>query len=373
MKHHSRTLILLLCLSLLLVPSVSASDDDAIADIEAVVAAMEQAVLDGDGEAYLAHVDLTTDPLFAQEHIMWVEDWETSGTLEDFSLTVEDIAVNADSEDTANANFTMTWLNTDFEERTAEYPVQFRLVDDEWLYGGEYWLNFEADHFVIKVMPGMEAGAEELLPLLPDIYEHVTTSLDYEPTVKNEIKLYPSAEALVANVWLSLPPIRGWNEPAEAIKFYYTPGDPRNQSVVAHEFTHFLSFDQAGGNSYSRRPWWLEEGLAQLMGSEFWTEADREEYLQRSRDWLETDELADWASMSDFNETPFDLWRFVYPQGYAFSLFITEEFGEELRNEWLDAMAVEMDIEEASESVLGLTFDELDAQFVEWLAAVPVQ
>jgi hypothetical protein len=61
------------------------------------------------------------------------------------------------------------------------------------------------------------------------------------------------------------------------------------------------------------------------------------------------------------------LWQFVYPQGYAMVRFITERYGDEKRNAWLAAMAIDMDIDQATPTVLGPTFDELDVAFRAWL------
>ena len=72
--------------------------------------------------------------------------------------------------------------------------------------------------------------------------------------------------------------------------------------------------------------------------------------------------------MAVFEETPVELWEFVYPQGYAMVAFVTERFGADRRNDWLAAMATEMDIDAATPAELGRSFDRLDAGFRDWLA-----
>jgi hypothetical protein len=72
--------------------------------------------------------------------------------------------------------------------------------------------------------------------------------------------------------------------------------------------------------------------------------------------------------MAMFEETPLELWPFVYSQGYAMVRYVSEELGVEERNAWLAAMATEMDIEQATEAVLGRSFDRLDRGFRAWLA-----
>ncbi|HET9852985.1 MAG TPA: hypothetical protein VFP56_10825, partial [Candidatus Limnocylindrales bacterium] len=63
-------------------------------------------------------------------------------------------------------------------------------------------------------------------------------------------------------------------------------------------------------------------------------------------------------------------WRNVYPQGYAMVRFVTQRFGRDSRNAWLAKMATEMDIDAATPAVLGLSFDDLDSAFREWLTQI---
>ena len=88
--------------------------------------------------------------------------------------------------------------------------------------------------------------------------------------------------------------------------------------------------------------------------------------LMNTQSWLANDELVDWAELADFNTTPVELWAYVYIQGYSFVRFLTEEYGQDTRNQWLYATG-ELDIEVATEQVFDLSFDELDARFREWL------
>jgi hypothetical protein len=71
--------------------------------------------------------------------------------------------------------------------------------------------------------------------------------------------------------------------------------------------------------------------------------------------------------MAVFEVTPLELWRYVYPQGYAMVTFVTEAYGAPKRNAWLAAMATEMTIDEATPAVLGVSFDELDGAFRAWV------
>jgi ketosteroid isomerase-like protein len=354
-------ILALMCALPMINVGAQASDE---AQIRQLLDDMTAAVLDQDQALYLSHVDLS-EPHFALEHTRWSDEWASERIIKKFSLSARDILVEGDE---ATAMLAMRWQTRDNPDRwEADYPVVFRRGEDgDWRYAGEQWVTFESEHFEVLAMPGLEETAQALLPSLPAIYDYVTTSMDYAPAERNVIKLYNSSEALVATTLLSLPIIQGWNEPGESLKLFAEEGYIA-EGGLAHEFTHFITFEMAG-TAHSRMPWWLEEGLAQYNGSYFWGEQGADDYLAITQDAAAHGGLVEWELMSVFEATPVDLWYAVYPQGYAFARYVTETYGIEQRNAWIKAMAVEMDIYEASEAVLGKPFDELDGEFQEWLA-----
>jgi len=115
-------------------------------------------------------------------------------------------------------------------------------------------------------------------------------------------------------------------------------------------------------------PWWLDEGIATYVGSQV-SGIPEDDRLAQVKAWAADGRLAPWAEMGVFEETPLELWPFAYSQGYAMVRFVTEEIGIGQRNAWLAAMATEMDIDEATDAVLGRSFDQLDREFRAWLAA----
>ena len=115
-------------------------------------------------------------------------------------------------------------------------------------------------------------------------------------------------------------------------------------------------------------PWWLAEGMAEYVASDYWTFTERRLRLAQARQWQQAGGLVTWEAISRFEDTPERLWPYVYIQGYAFARYVTETYGAGLRNEWLRAMA-DASLEEATPAVLGMPFEELDAGFLGWLAA----
>ncbi len=338
------------------------ADEDALL---ALVDAMTDAILSQDRDTYVNYVNLS-DPIFLSEHTYWIDDWMDGKPMDRFSMTLTDISV---TEDTATALMTIVWARQpDVSYREAEFPALFvRADDDAWQYAGGAWHTLETEHFLVHVFPGMELVAEELILMLPEVYDHATTSLNHVPEAQMHIKLYDHADDLGAMIALSLPQIRGWNEPGESLKLLVLPGEAPSAAVLAHELTHFLTFDMADTTS-GNYPWWISEGICEYVASQYWTQERLTDRMETVQFLAETGQLAPWDRITDFESTPVELWRFVYPQGYVFVRYVTEVYGEDARNEWLWEMAGDNMIEAATESVFGITFEELEQGFLGWLA-----
>jgi ketosteroid isomerase-like protein len=372
---YSRQLVLIWIVLVLLVAALpagllpyriaaqTASGDDEEA-ITSLVAAMEGAVQRQDRDAYLSHVDLS-DPVFAREQAYWVDDWKRIETRDGFGMSVSTIRVEGDQ---ATAALEIAWTQPDSTPRSARFPARFvRGTDGAWRYAGEAWVTVETEHFRVHAFPRMGQAAQKLATALPALYCHVTTGLDYQPSSMIEIKLYDTPDNMGATIALSLPPIHGWNEPGQSLKMLARPDAMPSPATLAHELTHFVMFDMAG-TTFGQYPWWLVEGVAQYMASDYWDAKQSVDTVQQVRDLSAAGELVDWSAISDFDMTPVVLWSYVYPQGYAFVVYVTEAFGPDARNAWLRDMAIEMNLDAASQAALRIPFEELDRGFRAWLA-----
>ena len=342
------------------------------AEIEFLVASMAANVRIGNRSDYLALVDLT-DPGFALEHSRLADEWSGLHPVPDYALTVADVEIDGD---TATGSLTATWTNFEGDARTATWLGSFGrggsggTGGSGWRYAGEVWETTDVPHFEVRIAPGLEAELPRVTADLPAVYDHVTDALDYVPGASLVIKLYADGPDLAANTLLSLPDIRGWNEPGEALKLRVDPEDPYMTSVIAHEMTHFASFDRAG-TKRTKMPWWLDEGLASYVARKFDTiQSGSDPALETVAGWQADGTLVDWDRMAVYETTPMELWRNVYPQGYAMVRFVTQRFGRDARNEWLAKMATEMDIDAATPAVLGVSFEDLDKGFREWLTQI---
>ncbi len=361
----SALLIALLALAMLASPAAAQPGDPGdVPAIETLVAAMRDAILAQDRATYLEYVDLS-NPLFRREHTYWIADWATGAALDRFKLQVDYIRVTGD---TATGTLTLLWAHApDVSYRQAEFPALFvRDAEGQWRFAGGAWETLTTEHFLIHVFPGMEPVAEAVIAMLPEIYDHATGSLDYVPDTVMHIKLYDHPDDIAALTALSLPPFSGWNEPGEALKMLVLPGETPSAAVLAHELAHFLTFEMAG-TTRGNYPWWLTEGISEYVASEYWPEPYRVQRMNTVALWAATDRLAPWDAIADFEETPHELWRYVYPQSYAFVRFVTEEYGSAARNAWITALARDMDLDAATQATFDLPFDALDTAFKTWL------
>jgi hypothetical protein len=331
--------------------------------VEELLDSMERAVLARDREAYLLLVD-PSDPVFALEHGRWADEWATRNPVRTYSLDVADVVTRDGG---AVGELTVTWAHDgEKEPRTATFAAQFAEGPDGWRYAGEHWTSTQAPHFLVLAEPGFEDDVPTIVADLPDVFEHVTTELGYEPSASLQIKEYRDGAALAANTLLSLPEVLGWNEPGEALKLALAPGYPP-AFVIAHEFTHFAGFDRAGTRR-SLMPWWLDEGIAVFVAEKFGNQAVNRDYLREAVGWYEAGELQPWSELAVFEETPRELWRFAYGQGYALVRYVTDTYGRDARNAWLASMATELTIDAATPTAFGVSFDDLDRGFRDWLA-----
>lgn len=361
MKRLIFLLIFLLVSALIHAQEIPAEDQ--IVDL---VDAMEAAVLAGDADLYLSYVDLS-EANFAVEHTNWANDWAEGEYLTDFAFEITEIEVERRG---ATGLLSIDYTTT-LEENpgmSIQIPVRFSYdsENEQWLFAGEDWVSRDIFYFQIHAAPGLEDVVQSLVLQLPSIYQRVANTYGHFPDAQMQIKLYRSREELSTMTLLSLPAISGWNEPNESLKSIGTNPDAL-PGIVAHEFTHFLTFDQAG-QTHGMMPWWLAEGIATYLAQSFDGRGDDRytDWLTTAIGWLRTRQFMAWEDLADYESVPVEQWGFAYIQGYTFVYYVTETYGERLRNDWLHAMAEE-DIDTATEAVFEMPFEELDQLFKVWL------
>ncbi len=357
-------------------PTPPAAGDSAGA-IARLVDALQSAVLRRDPAAYLALID-PADPVFALEQRHWVEDWDAPGVVLRFALAIRNLTLAADHQ-TASADLTMTWGTlTDIQtSRVADFPVRFtRGADGQWRYAGEDWVvTVEAGPFLVRAMPGLEATADTVAALLPEVYAHVTQALDHTPAGPLEVRLYDNPWTLIATTRLSLASAPdGWSAPGEALKIMAggagqaadagEPGDA-DEATFAYHFARYTLYDLAGGTT-GNLPLWALEGTAEVVAARYWTQADRNAWLLQLQERRRAEGLVNWDTLAAPGRLAGRLNDDARLQGYGLLHYVGETYGDTARNTWLRALASGTP-EEATLSALGVTFAALNEGFLAWL------
>jgi len=286
-------------------------------------------------------------------------------------------------------------------DRSVSYPVLFERQGDRWLFRGERWIEvrLDPDHAIandsedadasrppspavvspstrdnlVLCFPGYEDLAKRAAEVLPEVRAHVDDGFERDVPHPQVVKIYPTMRHLQASIYLSyVDGLAGWNEPKEAIKILGRPGSSRAslRTLLAHEYGHVATFEL--GPKATDIAWWALEGVAELS-SEGFRARGRRDVDRRVQQWSADRDLAEFASISDFRNTPKEVMRHVYTQGHHMVGYISERFGRTRRNEWFHAMANGASIDEATRSVLGISggFGQLDIDWRAELRGVP--
>jgi hypothetical protein len=348
-----------------------AEDPEALAaELHSLLRQMEAAVSTADIEAYMALVD-DSDACFATEQAAWAKDLLRQPP-ERFTMTLEDEPkIRADG--SAVVKVRSTWRMPGDSERFVALPTRFIRRGDgagsAWSYAGEDWVVVEGDMVrVFYLGSGLDQVAKRVMEVMPEVREHVTEGFELEGKAEftqrvQEVKLYPTMKHLQHSIYLSYTePLGGWNEPGESIKLLAQAGTSARhlRVVLAHELGHVCSFEL--GPKANDAPWWVLEGVAELAAERFsggFRLTDR-----MVRRWHDTGNLIEWHRLSDFHGEAISHMRHVYSQGHHMLAFITDRYGRTQRNQWLTAMANGASLDDATREVLGLSFEQLDRDWV---------
>jgi hypothetical protein len=342
-------------------------DDLVRTRIELTLAAMSGAAMAGNQEAYLAMV-CAADPVFHAEQKAWAADLERHLPERlDFALTSElDLA----GED-ATANLRITWQMPEGRVRTVSYPARFTRNGDAWLYAGEHWQSTAGDRVLVMHGRDQREVAQNAAGALPEIREHIIAEMGLEDDEEiaervQQIKIYTSVTHLQFSIYMSYTDgLAGWNEPGESIKLLVSRDIGRRslRMLLGHEYGHVASFQY--GPRATDMPWWILEGVAELMAERWASNGERTD--RTIRQWAATGQLRDWDLLADFRGEALNHTLHVYRQGHQMMRFMTERFGKDARNRWMIELSQGATLDEATRKLFDMSFAELDALWREGL------
>lgn len=365
--------------------SVACADSPLPADaiesirVNQVISAMESAIAKADIGAYMALVD-PSDAVFATEQRAWITDLQ-SHPVDDVEITIAwSEPVRLQSDGSAIAPIEIAWhVEGEELDRHFAYQALFEpvgAVNGQWIFAGRAWDIFDGDTPGVRVYS--DYVHEELAYLCADRVEHLRDKIaenmgfDYSQTEPKEVvvKVYPDMSSLQASIYLSYTDrLSGWNEPGESIKILgrenYTT--ERLDPLLAHEIGHAVSFEF--GPEINLAPWWTLEGIAEVASGLF--RDSWESKNKRIVNLAKKDDLREWSLLSDFRGEANNHAMYVYLQGWSMIDYIDRIHTIEKRNLWFAQLGEGATLEEASVSVLGITFEQLDRKWNESLLNWP--
>jgi len=137
------------------------------------------------------------------------------------------------------------------------------------------WEEIKSPHFFVYYYRGEESFAQKIVNFAEQVYPRITTDLGYRPTSKTPIiiKNYDDTSGGYTSLLEGKIVIQAQSDPFSSSGDLYWA-----REVIAHEFTHIVTFAAVGGESVIplRRlianlilPMWFIEGLAEYEGEEW--------------------------------------------------------------------------------------------------------
>lgn len=345
------------------------------AELNTLLTDMAKHIVAVDVDAYLAHIDPRDVP-FVNEQKYFAKDLfkkpaaEITYTLGEELRMPEKLHLPG-GPSVVEADLTIEWSmlkpdGTAGKARKVSFDARFSKVGGAWKYSGEAWERYEAEGVIVLFWPGSEELAKGVAEVFPEIKHKVEEGFNLTVPHAQEIKLFNSMRHLQHSICLSYTDgLGGWNEPGEPIKQLAHKGQTGESSkvVLAHEFGHACTFEL--GPTSNSMPWWILEGVAELSAEQFSKSAERNDRDVRSMS--QAGKIPEWKALADFGDVSKENYGKVYTLGHHMLGYISERFGRKGRIAWLKALSTGSNLDQATRSALGISFDQLDT---DWRAEI---
>lgn len=223
----------------------------------------------------------------------------------------------------------------------------------------KHWLSFESEHAVVHAPESAERTATTLSAEVDGVVEELMalTGLERAPT-RIQAYLAPTRDSF-STIQPGDPPqwAAGTAYPERSLLFVCleTHGQKSPRQVFVHEVTHVVLHWSYGE---TEPPRWLEEGLAQVVASEF----DLQTQVVLSRAALGGG-LIPLSSLVDRWPRQAGRARLAYAQSRDFVLFVRHRHGDEALAEMVERLADGEGVEEAMLAATGTPVDELEKRW----------
>jgi Zn-dependent M28 family amino/carboxypeptidase/uncharacterized protein YchJ len=330
------------------------------ADIEALAARRQGAIVAGDIDALLATVD-QTNPTLLHETQSWAADL-TRYPAKAYTTTV---TLHTLTGDRAEASLHIDYVGGGYKGEV-DYRALFVQRDGQWLYGGLAWQTLSDGHFLIKYQERDEEWAQGVLAATERAYEHVSRELPLAPALPLEIELYSSPLIFRPLVMLSLPPwARQWAEPGGAIKLVAQEDDPQRYAApLAGAFAR-MALCQMGVDDT-----WLHEGVAEFLAGQMEPLGPQEvaaRYVSVLQQALNRDKNTfPFEQMPSMLKSDEEQAQLIYAQSWSGVTYFEELFGRETLLAMIQTVGRGTTVEEFFTQEMSLTPDDFAADWKDW-------
>ena len=248
------------------------------------------------------------------------------------------------------------------------------------------WKTIESEHLYVHYADGNKALAERALVIAEGAHEHLTKKLNWDPVEKTHLVLSDETDQpngfaspiFFNHTVLFLAPPTSVNTLEDFDDWFTT--------LITHEYTHIVHLDKSAGspeylrNVFGRfvflfpnlfQPSWVTEGLAT------YEETDLDRGIGRGQSTLFAsmmrEELANGVQPISHVNLPVSTWpagttRYLY--GVYFMNFLTEKYGEEKRQAWIEEYSdnlLPFFINTNAKQTLGKNLTPLWQEYEQWL------
>ncbi|MCA9862747.1 MAG: hypothetical protein KC432_06995 [Thermomicrobiales bacterium] len=252
------------------------------------------------------------------------------------------------------------WRITDVDGNVSETPDQTTHYFDT-RYN---WTELEGPRVTVYTYDASPEFRQAILDSAEHTIDRLQNAYGILPTQRIRIWAYPNKEDFYGSLAPNSEPwIAGEAQPALfVIRAILPPDDTRELArVVPHEVTHQVSY-QVTENPFNYPPLWLNEGLAV-----YWQQTGRDRFYSYALELAREGNIPPLRTLNG---------EFAYDSegalnSYALSLsvviYILDTFGDEGMANLLDVFRQGVTYDEAVEQGLGVTFEELDAGWRDYI------
>ncbi len=227
------------------------------------------------------------------------------------------------------------------------------------------WHVLSTPHFDLHYHDGADELAVRAAIIAERAYKEYADRLDRDLQVRTPFILYSShADFAQTNIapFLIGEGTGGFSEPfRNRMVLPYNGSHADLVHVIRHELVHVFMFDMAfgarsadlGRNAWFSIPLWFAEGVAEWLSSGWDAGAD-----MVMRDATINDDLVPLEYAGGY---------LVYKQGQAAMRLLSEVYGDQKLNEFWRAVGRERSVERALKSTYGLTMDDFNRLYKQWL------